>query len=73
MMVSEFEAFFSKKDVGTGLGLWLCKQIAAKYGGSIRLRSSDTPGRSWTAVSVFLPLIASGSEAAASGSVPRVA
>ena len=52
-----FEAFFTtKQDVGTGLGLWVCKQIAEKYGGSIRVRSDTRSGQSWTVVSVFLPL-----------------
>jgi signal transduction histidine kinase len=52
-----FEAFFTtKQDVGTGLGLWVCKQIAEKCGGSIRVRSDARPGQSWTVVSVFLPL-----------------
>ena len=55
-----FEAFFTtKQDVGTGLGLWVCKQIAEKYGGNIRVRSDARPGRSWTVVSVFLPLTVS--------------
>jgi signal transduction histidine kinase len=55
-----FEPFFTtKKTVGTGLGLWLCKEIVEKYGGSIRIRSNVMPGRSWTAASVFLPLTAS--------------
>ncbi len=53
-----FEPFFTtKKDVGTGLGLWLCKEIAQKYGGTIRVRSDARLGRSWTVFSVFLPLV----------------
>lgn len=51
-----FEPFFTtKKEVGTGLGLWVCKSIVEKHGGAIRLKSSTTPGKSWTAFSVFLP------------------
>jgi PAS domain S-box-containing protein len=51
-----FEPFFTtKKDVGTGLGLWVCKNIVEKHHGSIRVKSSTTPGSSWTAFSVFLP------------------
>ena len=51
-----FEPFFTtKKDVGTGLGLWVCKNIVDKHKGSIRVKSSADPDRSWTAFSVFLP------------------
>ena len=53
-----FEPFFTtKNDVGTGLGLWVCKGIVDKHHGSIRLKSSTAPGKSWTVVSVFLPLL----------------
>lgn len=52
-----FEPFFTtKKDVGTGLGLWVCKSIVDNHHGSIRVRSSTVPGKSWTAFSVVLPL-----------------
>ena len=51
-----FEPFFTtKKDVGTGLGLWVCKSIVDKHRGTIRVRSSTVPGKSWTVFSVFLP------------------
>ena len=51
-----FEPFFTtKEDVGTGLGLWVCKSIVDKHHGSIRVKSSTEPGRSWTVFSVFLP------------------
>jgi PAS domain S-box-containing protein len=51
-----FEPFFTtKRDVGTGLGLWVCKSIVENHGGSIRVRSAPTEGRSWTVFSVFLP------------------
>jgi len=52
-----FEPFFTtKKEVGTGLGLWLCKNIAEKHGGKIWLKSSRRGQRMGTALSVFLPL-----------------
>lgn len=51
-----FEPFFTtKKDVGTGLGLWVCTNIVHRHHGSIRVKSSASPGRSWTVFSVFLP------------------
>jgi signal transduction histidine kinase len=51
-----FEPFFTtKNDVGTGLGLWVCKSIVQRHQGSIRLRSSTLQGRSGTVFSVFLP------------------
>ena len=51
-----FEPFFTtRKDVGTGLGLWVCKSIVEKHDGSIRVRSNATPGSSWTVFTVFLP------------------
>jgi PAS domain S-box-containing protein len=52
-----FEPFFTtKNDVGTGLGLWVCKNIVQKHHGSIRVRSNTSPGRSWTVFSVLLPI-----------------
>ncbi|HXC95533.1 MAG TPA: PAS domain S-box protein [Edaphobacter sp.] len=52
-----FEPFFTTKtDIGTGLGLWVCKSIVETHGGSIHVRSNATPGHSWTVFSVFLPL-----------------
>jgi signal transduction histidine kinase len=52
-----FEPFFTtKKNVGTGLGLWLTANLVEKHQGTLRVRSSVVPGRSWTAVSVFLPI-----------------
>jgi PAS domain S-box-containing protein len=51
-----FEPFFTtKQDVGTGLGLWVCTNIVKRHLGSIRVKSSTTPGKSWTVFSVFLP------------------
>ncbi len=52
-----FQPFHTtKKDVGTGLGLWVSREIIQKHAGKIRVRSSVIPGRSGTVFTVFLPL-----------------
>ena len=51
-----FSPFFTtKKDVGTGLGLWITKKLIEKAGGSIRLRSR-TGDRSGTVFALTFPL-----------------
>jgi PAS domain S-box-containing protein len=51
-----FEPFYTtKKDVGTGLGLWLTLGLVEKHQGILRVRSSVRPARTWTAFSIFLP------------------
>lgn len=51
-----FEPFFTTKgNKGSGLGLWISREIVQKHGGSIRLHSRTTPGCSGTVFSVFLP------------------
>jgi signal transduction histidine kinase len=51
-----FEPFYTtKQDVGTGLGLWVSREIVQKHGGNITLRSSVAPGRTGTVFSIFLP------------------
>ena len=35
--------------------MWVSKGIVDRHGGSIRVRSNTTPGRSGTVFSVFLP------------------
>jgi signal transduction histidine kinase len=51
-----FEPFFTtKQNKGSGLGLWVTRAIVQKHGGSVRLRSSDKPGRSGTLFQVVLP------------------
>ncbi|HEY2168215.1 MAG TPA: PAS domain-containing protein, partial [Candidatus Angelobacter sp.] len=51
-----FEPFFSTKpEKGSGLGLWMARGIATKYGGSIRVRSRTAKGSSGTCVVVKMP------------------
>jgi len=52
-----FAPFFTtKKDVGTGLGLWITKDLLEKKGGHIRLRSRDSKP-SGTVLSLYLPQV----------------
>jgi signal transduction histidine kinase len=52
-----FEPFFTTKDTtGTGLGLWVSKQIINKHGGIIRMRSSTNGSRRGTVFSIVLPI-----------------
>ena len=58
-MAKIFTPFFStKKEVGTGLGLWITKDLLEKKGGYIRFRSSQS-GHSGTVMSIFLPMTVS--------------
>jgi signal transduction histidine kinase len=51
-----FEPFFTTKaEKGTGLGLALSKKIIERRGGTIRVRSSTTKGKSGTVFRVCLP------------------
>jgi signal transduction histidine kinase len=51
-----FDPFFTTKgSVGTGLGLWVCKQLIEKNGGCIQLRSNTAGPRRGTTFSVVLP------------------
>ena len=51
-----FEPFYTtKKDQGTGLGLWLAYGTVQKHSGSIRVASRTTSGSSGTVFAVFLP------------------
>ncbi|HET9838002.1 MAG TPA: PAS domain S-box protein [Candidatus Angelobacter sp.] len=53
---SLFQPFFTtKEDVGTGLGLWITRNIVEKHLGSIKVRSRAGGHRNGTAFSIFLP------------------
>ena len=46
--------FTTKKDVGTGLGMWITKDLLEKKGGHIRFRSRESKP-SGTVMSIYLP------------------
>jgi signal transduction histidine kinase len=51
-----FEPFYTtKKDAGTGLGLWISRGIVQKHGGSIRVRSRTAGRSTGTVFQVFMP------------------
>ena len=53
-----FEPFFTTKgESGTGLGLLVVRDVVAKAGGTLRLRSSTGRARHGTCFSIFLPLL----------------
>ena len=54
-----FEPFFTtKEDVGTGLGLWVCKEIAERHRGNVQLSLSKDGGLGGAVFTVFLPYAA---------------
>ena len=56
VMKQMFEAFFTTKGIGgTGLGLWVSYEIVERHKGELRVRSSQTEGRSGTVFTMFLP------------------
>jgi PAS domain S-box-containing protein len=60
MLQKIFEPFVStKENQGTGLGLWISREIIRRHGGVLRVRSQVSGPRRGTAMSVFLPFPAS--------------
>ena len=52
-----FDPFFTTKgSVGNGLGLWVCKQIVEKHGGTIRVRSRTEGRMQGTTFWLILPV-----------------
>ncbi len=52
-----FDPFFTTKGIGgTGLGLWVSKEIAERHSGMLKVRSSQREGHSGTVFTLFLPL-----------------
>jgi PAS domain S-box-containing protein len=55
-----FEPFFTTKgDLGTGIGLWVAKQLVEARGGEISVASSTEEGNCGTALTVFIPFAVS--------------
>jgi PAS domain S-box-containing protein len=51
-----FEVFFTTKGIGgTGLGLWISREIVYRHDGRLLIRSSQQVGQTGTAISLFLP------------------
>jgi PAS domain S-box-containing protein len=52
-----FEPFFTTKSIaGTGLGLWLSKDILQRHGASVRVKSRNSGSRTGTVFSIFFPV-----------------
>ncbi len=61
-----FEPFFTAKgSLGTGIGLWVAKQLIEKRAGQISIASSTEAGSSGTTVTIFIPLALPSSQAGA--------
>ena len=51
-----FDAFYTTKGIGgTGLGLWISREIIDRHHGRFSLRTSQCPTRTGTVFSIFLP------------------
>jgi signal transduction histidine kinase len=56
VLAKVFEAFYTTKGMlGTGLGLWVSKDIVDRHKGRLKIRSSQRSGRTGTVVQLFLP------------------
>ncbi|MGC1293502.1 MAG: HAMP domain-containing sensor histidine kinase, partial [Alloacidobacterium sp.] len=55
---SIFEPFFTTKgNLGTGIGLWVTKQLVERRGGQIAVTSNTAPGKSGTSVTIQIPFV----------------
>lgn len=51
-----FQPFFTTKGIsGTGLGLWISKEIVDRHHGRLRVKSSQHPDHRGTVIAMFLP------------------
>lgn len=68
-----FDPFFTTKGItGTGLGLWVSREIIDRHRGSICVRSSQVPGKSGTVFSLFLPFEAVIRHSSTSAALPSL-
>ena len=52
-----FEPFFTtRSEIGTGIGLWVARQLVEGHGGTIEVESSTDSASHGTKMSIFLPL-----------------
>ena len=52
-----FEPFFTTKgDSGTGLGLWISREILAKHRAVLRLKTRQEPEPTGTIFSIWIPM-----------------
>jgi PAS domain S-box-containing protein len=58
-----FDAFYTTKGIGgTGLGLWISKEIIDRHHGDLKFKSSQRPGRHGTVFTLFLPVESDGTQ-----------
>ena len=61
-----FDPFFTTKgELGTGIGLWVAKQLVETRGGQISVASSVEAQRSGTTITIFIPFAMPGEASAA--------
>jgi len=65
-----FEPFFSTRSCGSGLGLYICRELCERYGASIDYQRRHDPARAGNEFSLRLRLLAASSAASSAASAP---